>query len=187
MEEKQLIIFTDSGDTLIDEGSEVRKVEGGVVYEAQFIPGAKETLLELKARGYHLVLVADGLKESFDRMYAQHGMEDIFDKRAVSETVGAEKPSARMFETAMELMGLKEDDKKRILMVGNNIKRDIVGANRFGIHSVLLTWSPRYCMVPETEEEIPEYRIEKPEQLLELVEQLEKNIHLHGLRNEEKR
>lgn len=174
MEAKKLIIFIDSGDTLIDEGSEVRKVAGGVVYEAEFIPGAKEMIKELKERGYHLVLVADGLKESFDRMYAQHQMEDIFDKRAVSETVGAEKPSAKMFETAMELMGLKEEDKKRIIMVGNNIKRDVVGANRFGIHSVLLTWSPRYCMVPETEEETPEYQIEEPMQLLELVEKLEK-------------
>lgn len=176
MEEKNLIIFTDSGDTLIDEGSEVRKVEGGVVYEAEFIPGAEETVRELKARGYRIALVADGLKESFDRVYAQHRMEDIFDKRAVSETVGEEKPSAKMFETAMELMGLKEEDKKRIIMVGNNIKRDIVGANRFGIHSVLMAWSPRYCMVPETEEETPEYRIEEPAQLLELVEKLEKEI-----------
>ena len=81
-----------------------------------------------------------------------------------------------MFETAMELMGLKEEDKKRIIMVGNNIKRDIVGANRFGIHSVLMAWSPRYCMVPETEEETPEYRIEKPVQLLELVERLENMV-----------
>ena len=35
MEERNLIIFTDSGDTLIDEGSEVRKEEGGVVYAAE--------------------------------------------------------------------------------------------------------------------------------------------------------
>ena len=74
MEERNLIIFTDSGDTLIDEGSEVRKEEGGVVYAAEFIPGAEETLRELKARGYRMVLVADGLKESFDRIYAQHHM-----------------------------------------------------------------------------------------------------------------
>ena len=32
MEKKKLIIFTDSGDTLIDEGSEIRKVKDGVVY-----------------------------------------------------------------------------------------------------------------------------------------------------------
>lgn len=173
MEKKELIIFTDSGDTLIDEGSEIRKVKDGVVYEAQFIPGAKETLLELKERGYCVVLVADGLKESFDRIYAGHHLEDIFDGRAISEIVGEEKPSPQMFAAAMKLLGLRDEDKKRILMVGNNIKRDIVGANRFGIHSVLLTWSPRYDMIPECGEEMPEYQIGNPRQLWEVIEKLE--------------
>lgn len=173
MEKKKLIIFTDSGDTLIDEGSEIRKVKDGVVYEAQFIPGAKETLLELKERGYQIALVADGLKESFDRIYARHHLEDVFDAQAISEVVGEEKPSPAMFETAMRKLGLGETDKKRILMVGNNIKRDIVGANRFGIHSVLLTWSPRYHMISETVEETPEFRISRPEELLGVIEKLE--------------
>lgn len=171
--EKKLIIFIDSGDTLIDEGSEVRKVPGGVVYEAKFIPGARETIQELKRRGHRIALVADGLKESFDRMYAQYQMEDFFEARAISELVGAEKPSEKMFETAMELMHLKDEDKNRIIMVGNRVNRDVSGANRFGIHSVLLTWSPRYSMEPQMEDEIPEYTIQEPVQLLALVEMLE--------------
>lgn len=175
MEKRNIIIFTDSGDTLIDEESEIRKEDYGVVYEAEFIPGAKETLLELKNRGYQIALVADGLKESFDRIYAGHHLEDVFDARAISEIVGEEKPSPAMFETAMRKLGLEESDKKRILMVGNNIKRDIVGANRFGIHSVLLSWSPRYCMIPETAEETPEYQISRPEELLEVIEKLEES------------
>lgn len=48
MQNKKMTIFIDSGDTLIDEGSEIRRVEEGVVYAAEFIPGAKEMLLELK-------------------------------------------------------------------------------------------------------------------------------------------
>ena len=67
-ESRKLIIFTDCGDTIIDEGTEIRKVEGGVVYEADTIPGAKETYLKLYEEGYDIILVADGLKESFDRM-----------------------------------------------------------------------------------------------------------------------
>ena len=88
MQKRNIIIFTDSGDTLIDEGSEIRKEDYGVVYEAEFIPGAKETLLELKNRGYQIALVADGLKESFDRIYVGHHLEDVFDARAISEIVG---------------------------------------------------------------------------------------------------
>lgn len=40
-------------------------------------------------------------------------------------------------------------------MVGNNLERDIVGANRFGITSVFIKWSPRYPMEPKNEEEVP--------------------------------
>lgn len=81
-----------------------------------------------------------------------------------------------MFQTAMDLMKLGSDDKSRIIMVGNNLERDIVGANRFGIRSVLMAWSSRYSMTPKNKEEQPDYRIEKPEELLELVEKIEQKI-----------
>ena len=65
MDEKKLIIFTDIGDTIVDEGTEIRKPNDRVVYGADCIDGAKETLLELHARGYTIVMVADGLVASF--------------------------------------------------------------------------------------------------------------------------
>lgn len=173
---KKLIIFTDCGDTIIDEGTEVRKVEEGVVYSAETIPGAKETYLKLYEEGYEIVLVADGLKESFDRMMAQHEMSHIFKAEAISEIVGASKPEAVMFQTAMDKMGLTDADKDRIVMIGNNIERDIVGANRFGIKSVLLTWAPRRRMTPECAEEMPTYTIAKPEEFLDIVAELESRL-----------
>lgn len=173
---KELIIFTDCGDTIIDEGTEIRKEAEGVVYGAELIPGAKEAYLQLYQDGYTIVLVADGLKESFDRMMKQHGLDHIFGAEAISEEVGAEKPAEIMFRTAMERMGLKPEDKQRIIMVGNNLERDIVGANRFGIRSVLLTWAPRRRMTPLCEEENPAYTIENPLELVELAEKLEKEL-----------
>ena len=62
---KKLIIFTDIGDTIIDEGSEVRNVPGGVVLRAGCIPGAKEVMLRLYEEGYTFAMVADGLMETF--------------------------------------------------------------------------------------------------------------------------
>ena len=73
----------------------------------------------------------------------------------------------------MERLGLTEHDKERIVMVGNNLKRDVLGAKRFGIRSVLLSWSPRYDMVPSCEEETPDYVISRPEELLELANRLD--------------
>lgn len=168
----RLIIFTDVGDTIIDEGTEVRKVPGGVVYHARCIPGAKETLLELYRRGYTIVMVADGLVKSFHNTMRENRLEHVFSTEVISETLAVEKPNALMFQTAMNLLRLTEEDKRRVIMVGNNIKRDVTGANRFGIRSVLLTWSPRYQYEASTPDEVPAFRIRSPEELLPLAEKL---------------
>lgn len=172
MDKKKLIIFTDSGDTIVDEGSEYRAPGSEVVEHAQLIPGAKEVLQSLYEAGYQIQMVADGLAESFDHVYRQHGLEHVFAGRTISEVVGKEKPDAAMFQDAMEQLGLSSKDKARIIMVGNNLKRDILGANQYGIRSVLMSWSPRYCMTPEVKEEEPCYVVSDPTELLELAERL---------------
>ena len=182
---KRLILFIDSGDTLVDESTEIRKISGGVVYEAEFIDGALEALRQLKEKGYRMALVADGLAESFERIYGKNFLENYFEAQVFSEIVGEEKPSAKMFITAMEKMGLRETDKDRILMTGNNLKRDILGANRFGIRSALMRWSPRYPMIPETEEETPDYYVDSPRKLLNLAEKLEEELKKKELKAQE--
>lgn len=169
----KLIIFTDIGDTIIDEGSEVREVPCGVVLRADCIPGAKETMLALYEQGFTIAMVADGLTESFHNTMTQNGLEHIFAAKSISEENGVEKPDWVMFQKALEGLGLTENDKGRIIMVGNNLKRDVLGARRFGIRSVLLSWSPRYDMVPSCEEETPDYVISRPEELSELVNRLD--------------
>lgn len=173
---KKLIILTDCGDTIIDEGTEVRAPGSEVVLRADCIPGARETMLELYRRGYTIVLVADGLVESFQNILGQNGLLPLFSAEVISETYGTHKPDAVMFAEAFRKLGLADADQHRVIMVGNNIGRDIVGANRFGITSVLLTWSPRYDMTPRSEEETPDHCIAVPEELLELAEHLEANL-----------
>lgn len=183
MTEKRLIIFTDVGDTIIDEQTEVRKVPCGVVYRADCIPGARETLLELYRQGYTLVLVADGLTESFRNTMKGNGLEHVFSAWVVSEPLRVEKPHPLMFETAFRKLGLTEADKGRVIMVGNNLARDVAGANRFGIASVHMGWSNRYPLMASTPEEEPTYRIASPDQLLPLAEHLERALE-HGERLE---
>lgn len=173
---KKLIIFTDIGDTIIDEGSEVRNVPGGVVLRAGCIPGAKEVMLRLYEEGYTIAMVADGLVESFHNTMTQNGLDHIFAAKAISEALGVEKPHPKMFRAAMDALGLTDADKGRIIMVGNNKARDVAGANRFGITSVHLTWSERYNHAPECEEERADYRISHPEELPELVRKLNEKL-----------
>ena len=174
---KKLIIFIDSGDTLVDESSEVRETPGGIVMRANLIPGAEELLHKLRERGFTVALVADGLTESFYRSYCPYFGEMPFDAVVTSEEVGEEKPSPRMFQRAMDLLRLTDEDKNRILMAGNNLGRDICGANRFGIRSALMTWTPRYRMEPESSDEMPDYRVEEPLALLDLAEKLEMKLY----------
>lgn len=117
MQMRNLIIFTDIGDTVIDEGSEVRDRPEGVVHRAECIPEARETMLRIYEQGYTIAMVADGLVESFRNTMEEHGLDHIFATRVISEEVGVEKPNQRMFETALSNLGLTEADKSRIIMV----------------------------------------------------------------------
>lgn len=168
----KIIIFIDSGDTLIDESTEVRD-DRGIVQVAELIPGAKQMLETLYSEKYRIAMVADGVAESFRNIYNHLQLNHCFEQRIYSSDVGEEKPSSKMFSRAMEAMNLKEKDKPNIIMVGNNIERDILGANKFGITSVLIDWTHRYRMNPICPEEKAKYIIHNPLQLLELVHCLE--------------
>ncbi|MDR1444102.1 MAG: HAD family hydrolase [Treponema sp.] len=171
---KRLILFIDSGDTLVDEAAQVW--DNGIVVETALIPGAAEALRLIRSRAYTIALVADGEKKSFDNVYRQHGLEDCFDVRAVSGVIGVQKPDPLMFRTALEQLGLSGNDKGRIVMVGNNLRRDIRGANLFGIASVLIDWSPRYPRESAEPCEIPDYTIHTPAELPPLLETLEEAL-----------
>ena len=162
-----MILFIDCGDTLCDESTEVRLVHGGVVQKASLFPGAAEALQRIKAMGIPICLVADGLDASFHVIL--HDLISLFDGWIVSETIGAEKPSPRMFEAAMQAMGLTDADKPQIVMTGNNVRKDIAGANRFGITSILADYSPRYDMTPHTPDEVPDHLLHDIRDLPDLL------------------
>lgn len=170
--EKKLILFTDIGDTVVDEATEVREAPSDVVLRARCVPGAREALLELHRRGYAIAMVADGLEASFRNTMSENGLSHVFSAWIISEALGVRKPAPQMFRAAMDALGLSDGDKGRVAMVGNNLERDIVGANRFGIRSILLDWSPRYRHAPRTEEEVPDHVIHAPRELIGLVERL---------------
>lgn len=172
---KRLIIFTDSGDTIIDEATQIRD-ERGIVTHAYFIPGAGDVLRRLHEAGYTIALVADGEWESFQNVYRENGLGYCFDAWVVSEVVGQQKPAPIMFETAYEKLGLTEADKPRIVMIGNNLKKDIAGANRQGLTSIWLDWSPRYFHEIEEPDWTPDYTVKTPAELPALLRKLEEKL-----------
>lgn len=168
-----LAVCLDCGDTLVDEGTE-EKNELGETQRCSLIPGAAEMVRALHARGYRLALVADGPEATFRNVFAQHGFGDCFETLAISQLVGVEKPAAAMFEHAMNALGIAPEEYGRVVMVGNNLERDIAGANALGMISVWLDWAPRRKKVPDHALEVPQYTIRKPWELVALLEEIEK-------------
>ena len=172
---KNLIIFIDSGDTIIDEATQVFD-DRGIVTEASFIEGAQTGIRQLFEAGHRIALVADGEVDSFENVYNNSGIRECFEGWVISETVGLQKPEAIMFETAMKALNLEESDKSRIVMVGNNLRKDIKGGNNFGIKTIWMDWSPRYFQEIEQEDWKPDYRATTMEDLLSVLDKIEKEL-----------
>ncbi len=167
-----LAVCLDCGDTLIDEGTEIRNA-AGIVVEAQLIPSAAELMHALVEKGYRLALVADGYTQSFRNILGQHHLWDLFEVYAISEELGLEKPHPVMFHTALSQLGIPQSQYGQVVMVGNNLERDIKGANELGIVSVFLDWSPRRSKIPKDSSEQPRYTIKLPVDLIGVLAEIE--------------
>lgn len=167
-----LAICFDSGDTIIDEGTEIKN-DAGVTLEVDLIPGVAEMLQELKRRGYKLALVSDGPGGKENNSLWHHGLYDLFDAHAMSGEVGVSKPEPGIFRHVLDQLDISQKDYHRVMMVGNHLTRDIKGANQLGLMSVWIDWSPRRSKIPAEDLEIPKYTIKAPEELILLIERLE--------------
>ena len=175
MTHKILAICLDCGDTLINEATE-DKNEQGISMRADLIPGADKLVLALKERGYTLALVADGDVETFENNLRPYDLYDLFDAYAISEILGVLKPNALMFKTALNELDIDTNDYTKVVMVGNNLERDIKGANALGIISVWIDWSPRRSKIPADATEVPQYTIKTPMELLDVLETIENTL-----------
>jgi putative hydrolase of the HAD superfamily len=170
-----LAICFDCGDTLIDEGTEVKMV-GDVSLRADLIPGADRLMQMLKDRGYTLALVGDGAVATFRNNLSPYGLYDLFDVYAISQEVGVSKPHPHIFCHALDQLGISQEDYGKVMMVGNNLARDIKGANNLGLISVWLDWGPRRPKTPADASEAPQFTIRTPLELLQVLETLEPTL-----------
>ena len=167
-------LFFDCGDTLVDEGTEVKRDDGSdVVIKADLISGAVETIAALKALGYRLCLVADGPRETFANVLKPANLWDAFDAHVISGDIGVRKPDGRMFAAAMEAMGLSPDLAGQVPMIGNNLDRDIAGANAAGHPSIFFNWSDRRRRVHNGPEDAPTRQFTRLEQLPGILTHME--------------
>lgn len=96
-------------------------------------PGAVETIETLDSAGVRLGIVSDIDIPDARLMLGTFGVYDRFDHVTTSEAVGHTKPDARMFEDALEGLGIDAGD---AIMVGDRHSHDVAGAAALGIDAV---------------------------------------------------
>jgi putative hydrolase of the HAD superfamily len=156
-------ILFDLGDCIMRESTE-EKVDD-VTQRAELVPGMADLLRRLKDDGQRLSLVADTRIGTYQNVLRQHDLYDLFDAFAISEEVEAQKPDRRIFLHALDQLAIPEADWGRVVMVGNNLARDVRGANVLGLISIWMVWNPDYPTVPSGPEEMPDFQVSTAEDL----------------------
>ncbi len=93
---------------------------------------AAETLETLKARGYHLGIIANQVAGTAQRLDAW-GLLKYFDVVAASAELGVAKPDKLIFEKALEMAGCQPHN---AVMVGDRLDNDIFPAKALGMRTV---------------------------------------------------
>lgn len=101
------------------------------------LPGAVETLRELKRRGYLLGAVTNGVSSLQNIKLDTAGIRDLFDVVVVSGDIGIYKPDRRIFDEACRRAGVKNEE---ALFVGDHPVNDIDGALGAGMPAIRMNY-----------------------------------------------
>ena len=101
------------------------------------LPGAIETLKELKRRGYLLGVVTNGVSSLQNIKLDTAGIRDLFDVVVVSGDIGVYKPDRRIFDEAARRLGVQNSE---VLFVGDHPVNDIEGALGAGMQAIRMNY-----------------------------------------------
>ena len=101
------------------------------------LPGAVDTLKELKRRGYLLGAVTNGVSSLQNIKLDTAGIRDLFDVVVVSGDIGVYKPDRRIFDEAARRLGLEN---RQVLFVGDHPVNDIDGALGAGMYAIRMNY-----------------------------------------------
>ena len=87
------------------------------------------------AKKYKLFILTDELLEIQRKKINRLGLEDLFVKVISSEQIGETKPSQKLFNYALNIIGELPSD---VIIVGDNPSVDIKGGNIIGMHTAWL-------------------------------------------------
>lgn len=93
-------------------------------------------ILEKLSKDYSLLMLTNGSPQLQNvKLTITPELAPLFDEIIISGDFGRGKPDVTIFEYALKKM---DKNKEEVLMVGDNLMTDILGANRAGIKSIWL-------------------------------------------------
>ena len=118
-------------------------------------------MLEKLSLTHKLYIASNGIGITQHTRLKNNNLNKYFDKIFISEEIDSKKPDREFFDIILKEVGV--EDKGEVLMIGDTLTSDILGANNVGIDS---------CLVDihgiENSEINPTYKIAKTIDLLNI-------------------
>ena len=102
---------------------------------AKPFPETVEVLKELKDYGYKVVLLANTDCFSIEEIMEKYDLRKYFDSIILSYNVHMLKNNPRMFQKVLEEINASKEE---VVMVGDSIESDIIGAKKAGVEAILV-------------------------------------------------
>jgi putative hydrolase of the HAD superfamily len=101
------------------------------------LPGAINALTRVKDDGLRLALITNGQAVGQRRKLEKFSLSSLFDCVLIEGEFGVGKPDERVFRHTLEKLGVVADE---AWMVGDDLERDIGGAQAVGISGIWVDW-----------------------------------------------
>ena len=126
------------------------------------VDGAKECLEALQHKGYRLFAASNSFGHLQRSRLERAGILDYFENTYISMDIGYDKPDIRFYEHALRACGLAANE---VLMVGDSMTTDIVGAKKAGLGTCFFNRRPE----EKSAEKVADYEIRSLSELLAIL------------------
>jgi putative hydrolase of the HAD superfamily len=130
-------------------------------------PDAVSTLRHLAEAGYLLGLISNATDDPLiQRIVDREGFRPWLSPVVTSAAVGIRKPAPSIFHLVLHQWGLPPE---ACVMVGDNLKADILGAHRVGMSGVLVTMNEHPSNAEHAASIVPDARADRLAQLPDII------------------